>query len=82
MREILKCGKLHILPVATTLEELSLDLIKSTYPELFESPGKLGEPHLITIKPEVKLIQVVQHCYAAPKLPIMKEEALDKLIRW
>lgn len=59
--------------------ELSLDLIKCSYPELFEGLGKLGKPYSITLKSEVTPIQAVPHRYAAPKLPIIKE-ALDKLI--
>ena len=61
------------------LGELSLDYIKLAKPELFEGLGKLSEPFSITLNPDVKPIQAVPHCYAAPKLPIIKE-ALDKLI--
>ena len=61
------------------LGELSLDYIKLAKPELFEGLGKLSEPFSITLNPDMKPIQAVPHCYAPPKLPIIKE-ALDKLI--
>ena len=62
------------------LGELTLDYIKLTHPELFEGLGKLSEPFSLTLNPEVKPIQAAPHCYAAPKLPVIKE-ALDKLIQ-
>ena len=60
--------------------ELTLDYIKVTNPELFEGLGKLSDPFSLTLSPKVKPIQAAPHCYAAPKLPVIKK-ALDKLIK-
>ena len=74
------CNQLDDSQVAAPpIDELTLNFIKQTNPELFEGSGKLSEPFSITLNPDVKLIQAPPHPYAAPKLPIIKE-ALSKLI--
>ena len=53
--------------------------IKRNYSHLFKRLGELGDLLPLTLDPTIKPIQATPHCYAAPKLPTIKD-APNKLI--